>query len=74
MRVMGIREVLATNLKACRAARGWSQEELAHLAKLDRTYVSSIERCRYAVTIDVLERLANALEVEPPDLLRCPPA
>lgn len=50
--------------------RGWSQEEYADRAHIDRTYVSSIERCRYSVTIDVLEKLAAALKIDPAELIR----
>jgi transcriptional regulator with XRE-family HTH domain len=46
-----------------------SQEELANLAGVDRTYVSSLERSVYAASVDVIERIADALEVEPSDLL-----
>lgn len=47
-----------------------SQEELAHRADIDRTYISALERMVYAASIDVLERLAIALEVLPDALLR----
>lgn len=67
---MRSRLVLATNLRRERQSQGLSQEELAGLASLDRTYVSSIERCRYAVTLDVLDRLSEALAIPPSDLLR----
>lgn len=67
---MQIREVLAHNLRRYRTLRGLSQEELAHLADIDRTYVSSLERSQYAAGIDVLERLALALQVAPHELLR----
>ncbi|OIQ93587.1 HTH-type transcriptional regulator SinR [mine drainage metagenome] len=67
---MDIREVLARNLRIYRQERGLSQEELAHRADLDRTYISALERCVYAASIDVLEKLASALNVEPADLLR----
>jgi len=40
---------------------------------VDRTYVSSIERCVYAASIDVVDRFACALAVEAADLLRKPP-
>lgn len=69
---MTIREVLALNLKALRQARGLSQEELAHRAELDRTYISSLERCVYGATIDVVARLAGVLGVEASDLLKRP--
>jgi transcriptional regulator with XRE-family HTH domain len=71
---MEIREVLALNLRKCRQAKGLSQEELADRAKIDRTYVSAIERSVYAATIDVVDRLARGLGVEAADLLRRPSA
>jgi len=51
---------------------GLSQEELAHRAGMDRTYVSSLERSVYAVTVDKIDALAKALGVQPADLLREP--
>lgn len=69
---MGIRQVLAHNLKSMRQAKGLSQEELAHLAEVDRTYISSLERCVYGASIDVVDRLASVLGVEATDLLKRP--
>ncbi len=69
---MDIREVLALNLRKLRRARGLSQEELAHRAKIDRTYISSLERSVYAAGIDVVDRLARVLGVEAADLLTRP--
>jgi transcriptional regulator with XRE-family HTH domain len=66
---MPIRDVLAKNVRKYRQAAGLSQEELAHRAEVDRTYISSIERSVYAATIDVVDRLARALGVEAADLL-----
>ena len=66
---MNIREVLATNLRKLRRSRGLSQEELAHRAKIDRTYISALERSVYAAGIDVVDRLARVLGVEAADLL-----
>lgn len=67
---MSIREVLARNLRRYRAERGLSQEELAHRADIDRTYVSSLERMQYGASIDVVESLATVLDVAPHELLR----
>jgi transcriptional regulator with XRE-family HTH domain len=69
---MEIREILAFNLKRLRAKTGLSQEELAHRAGIDRTYVSSLERSVYAAGIDLVDRLAKELGVEAADLLRRP--
>ena len=66
---MKLREVLATNLKHFRLAAGLSQEELAHRAHLDRTYVSSLERGRYSASIDKIESLSLALGIEASELL-----
>jgi len=67
---MGVREILAANLRKCRLREGLSQEELAHRAKIDRTYVSALERGVYAASIDVVERLAAALNSQAWELLR----
>lgn len=56
-------------LKSLRLARGLSQEQLAALASLDRTYVSSCERGRRNATIRTIVRLSAALDVDPCDLV-----
>jgi transcriptional regulator with XRE-family HTH domain len=66
---MLLRSVLAENLRRLRAERGLSQEALADLVGIDRTYVSALERQVYAATIDVIERLADTLRVPPIVLL-----
>lgn len=69
---MEIREILAHNLRTHRLAQGLSQEELAHRAGIDRTYISSLERSVYAAGIDVVDSLAKVLGMEASDLLRKP--
>ena len=66
---MGIRDIFAQNIKRVRRQRGVSQEELASLANIDRTYVSALERSVYAASLDVVASIANALDVEPYELL-----
>ena len=58
---MEIREVFASNLRRSRRAAGLSQEELAHRAGIDRTYISSLERSVYSAGIDVVDSLALVL-------------
>jgi transcriptional regulator with XRE-family HTH domain len=60
---------LAANLRATRKERGISQEELAAIAGLHRTYVGAIERGERNVSIDNIERLALALRLDVVDLL-----
>jgi transcriptional regulator with XRE-family HTH domain len=64
------RKLLGANLRRERKARGLSQEELADLARLHRTYVGSVERGERNVSIDNIERLARALGIEIAALLR----
>ena len=62
---MNLRETFAANLRHYRQAKSVSQEDLAHKAGLDRTYISSLERCVYSASIDVIEKVASVLEIEP---------
>lgn len=69
LKVESARNRLARHLRALRAERGLSQEGLADLAELHRTYVGSIERSERNVSLDNVERLAAALGVDVCDLL-----
>jgi len=69
---MEIRDLLALNLRRYRRTAGLSQEELAHRAGVDRTYISALERSVYSASIDVVARLAAVLEVDAADLLARP--
>ncbi len=64
------RRIFAENLRKARLAKGLSQEALAELATLHRTYVGSVERAERNVSIDNIERLAAAVGVALPELLR----
>lgn len=69
---MRLRKIFAANLQRLRHQAGLSQEELAYRAKIDRTYVSALEREQYAATVDVIERIGSALEADPTELVACP--
>lgn len=64
------RRLFAKRLRQIRQVKGLSQEALADLAGLHRTYVGSVERSERNVSIDNMERLAKALEVDIAELLR----
>lgn len=63
------RAILAWNVRRLRVQLGWSQEELAAQAGLDRTYISALERQIWNVSLGNIEKLAQALDVEPWALL-----
>lgn len=65
---MKLREQVGLNIRNLRSSSGLSQEKLALAADLDRSYISEIELAKFSASIDVLERIANALEVDPKEL------
>ena len=67
---MSLIHIFATNVKKYRTERGLSQEALADLSGLHRTYISAIERERRNISIDNIENIAAALDIEPYLLLR----
>ena len=63
-----IREVLASNIKGYRRKRGFSQDILAELAGISSQYLATVETCRKFPTPEVLDRLAEALNIETHEL------
>jgi transcriptional regulator with XRE-family HTH domain len=57
------RALLAWNLRALRTAKSLSQERLAIDAGVDRAWVSELEREQGNTSVDLLDRLAEALDV-----------
>lgn len=67
---MDIRARLGLNIRRLRTESGLSQEAFADLAGIHRTYVSDIERGARNPTITIVQRLGEALGVNPADLLK----
>jgi transcriptional regulator with XRE-family HTH domain len=63
------RQLIAANLRHHRALQGLSQEALADLAGLHRTFVGSVERSERNISIDNVEKLATALKLTTAELL-----
>ncbi len=61
--------MLARKLRILRFMRGWSQEQLAEASGLHRTYISSIERAERNISLDNIEKLADAFGLSIKDLL-----
>lgn len=68
--VNSLSQAFGVVLRERRLAAGISQEELAQAANLHPTYVSMLERGIRNPTLDVAERIANALKVSLPDLIK----
>jgi transcriptional regulator with XRE-family HTH domain len=66
----GMREIVGRNLRRLRTARGWSQEELAFQARVDRSYISLLENANYSASVTMLGKLAGALGVDPAEFLK----
>jgi transcriptional regulator with XRE-family HTH domain len=64
------RRIFAENLRKARLAKKLSQEDLAEVSGLHRTYVGSVERAERNVSIDNMERLSSAVGVSLPDMLK----
>ena len=62
---MKLRRIVARNLRRLRQEKGMSQEELADMAEINRNYVGMIERSENAASVDMLDKLAVALGVDP---------
>lgn len=60
---------LGQRIKSLRTAREWSQQALADASGLDRTYISAVEHGKQNLTIGAMLKLAEALDVELPELL-----
>lgn len=67
---MDLKEVMAKNLRRIRHAKKLTQEELAERASLSMRYVGAIERGDVSASVTVLGQIAEALEVDPAELLR----
>lgn len=62
------RRDFGARMRVFRVKSGLSQEQLAHVAGLDRTYVGSVERGERNVALDNIWKLADALKISPKEL------
>lgn len=67
---MSLLHIFVKNVQAIRTSKGLSQEKLAELAELHRTYISAVEREKRNISIENIEKIASALDVEPYILLK----
>lgn len=69
---MDLNEVMAINMRRLRHDQNLTQEELAARADVSMRYLGSIERARVSASVTVLGRLADALNVDPCELIKEP--
>lgn len=67
---MDIRLRVGANLKALRVQRKLTQEDLSGLAQVDQTYLSGVENGKRNPSVSMLQKLGNALGVDPVELVR----
>jgi transcriptional regulator with XRE-family HTH domain len=69
---MDLRDVFASNLRRLRHAKGLAQDDLAYEAEVSRSYLSQLEKGVFYASLKIVGKLADALEVEPAELLKLP--
>jgi transcriptional regulator with XRE-family HTH domain len=58
-----VKKLVGERLRSLRLAKGYSQEKFAPVCGLDRTYIAGVEAGKRNISIDNLEKIANALDV-----------
>lgn len=65
-----LQERLGRAVRRLRKAAGYSQESFADLVGVHRTYMGAVERGEVNISLQNIERIANALELRPSKLLQ----
>ena len=68
---MDIVKVFGTNVRKYRNALGVSQEKFAEMCGLHRTYISDIERFKRSISLENIQKIADALGIETYKLFLC---
>jgi len=61
---MNIKEKFGIKVKELREQKGFSIEYLANISNVDRTYISDIEKGKRNVSIEIAEKIINALDTD----------
>jgi len=61
---LDIIRVFGTNVRKYRLEKGVSQEKFAEMCNLHRTYISDIERFQRSISLDNIQKIADALGIE----------
>lgn len=69
---MSIQLLFGQNVRLVREKKGWSQDRLSEESGLHRTYISGIERGVRNPTIEIVQQIAVALDVDIQELFADP--
>ena len=58
------RKAMGERIRELRCAQGWTQEQIAEMAGITTSNLARIEAGRYAVSLDILNKIAGALNAE----------
>ena len=64
-------EILGNNIRTLRKQAGWTQEKLAEKAKISVPFMTQIELARKSASLEVIEKIAKALDVSYERLFKC---
>jgi transcriptional regulator with XRE-family HTH domain len=67
---MDLRGLFATNLRRLRHEKAISQDDLAYSAGMSRSYLSQIEKGSFYVSLKIIGKLAETLEIDPSEFLK----
>ena len=67
---LSLKHKVGQAIRSLRREKGLSQEELAELSNINRTYVGTLERGDKSPTLDVLERIAKALDITVGEIMK----
>lgn len=65
-----ISKEVGNRIRNLREERGWNQEELAHRAGINRTFLGEVERGAKKASIETIEKIANAFEISMGDFFK----
>ena len=65
-----IHEILIRNMKRFREAKGWRKSDLARATGIDASHISNLENGKKHIGLELMEKIAIALEVQPFELIR----
>jgi transcriptional regulator with XRE-family HTH domain len=70
IKMSGLRIMIGERIRSVRKAKGLTQQNIADLSDLDDAYIGSVERGERNFSIDILEKILKALQIQPMDVLR----